>query len=71
MYALACAMFSGAVYHIFGGGQVNPVKWAIAAFTKEAGKAKAGWLRGTRAIRYWLDNARPSRASQGYVGMAG
>lgn len=71
MYAPAYTLFSGVVYRIFSGGQINLVQWATTTFTKEAGKAKAGWLRGTGTVRYWLDNARPSRAPQGHAGMAG
>jgi hypothetical protein len=67
MYALVSVLFSDAGNRIVGTGQAHTVYGA----TKKAGKAKAVKLRGTGAIRYWFNNARPGRAPQGYVGMAG
>jgi len=34
-------------------------------------QTKAGGLRGAGTVRHWFDNARPSRAPQGYAGLAG
>jgi len=67
MYALVSVLFSDAGNRIIGTGQAHPVYGA----TQKAGKAKAGGLRGTGAIRHWFDNARPRRAPQGHAGLAG
>ena len=66
MYALVSVLFSDADNSIGGTGQAHTVYGAVA---QEA--AKAGRLRGAGALRYRLDNARPSRAPQGYAGLAG
>ena len=58
----------GAGHGIGRPGQVNP-KCGAAAAAQEA--AKANRLRDTRFVRYWLDDARPSGAPQGYAGVAG
>lgn len=54
----------------FGAGQADLVHRAAASAAQEAPKGNAK-LRGSRVVRYWLDNARPSRAPQGYAGLAG
>jgi len=41
------------------------------AAAQKTRKAKADKLRGAGALRYWLDNARPSGAPQGHAGVAG
>ena len=51
----------------FGAGQADLVHRASAAQEAPKGCAK---LRSSRVVRYWLDNARPSRAPQGYAGLA-
>ncbi len=67
MYALVSVLFSDAGNRVVSTGQAHTVYGA----TQKAGKAKAGGLRGTRAIRYWFNDARPRRAPLGYVGVAG
>jgi len=42
-----------------------------AAAANQEAAAQAAKLRGTGFVRYWLDNARPSRAPQGHAGLAG
>lgn len=66
MYALVSILFSDAGNSIGSTGQAHTIYGAA----KETGKAQ-GRLRGAGAIRYWLDNARPSRAPQGHAGLAG
>jgi hypothetical protein len=68
MYALVSVLFSDAGNSIFSAGQAHPIHGAAAA-AQEA--AKANRLRDTRFVRYWLDDARPSGAPQGYAGMVG
>jgi len=65
MYAFVSVLFSDADNRIIGTGQAHTVYGAA----QEA--AKANRLRGAGVVRHWSDNARPSRASQGYAGMAG
>ena len=67
MYALVSILFSDAGNRVVGTGQAHTVYGA----TQKAGKAKAGGLRGTGAIRHWFNDARPGRAPQGYAGVAG
>jgi hypothetical protein len=62
--------FGFAVVGGFGAGQVNPVQWATTAFTKEAAK-RTITLPSTGTIRYWFNDTRPGRPTQGYAGMAG
>ena len=42
-----------------------------AAATTTKGSTKANGLRGAGAVRHRFDNARPSRAPQGYAGVVG
>ena len=65
MYALVSVLFSDADNSIGGTGQAHTVYGAA----QEAPKANR--LRGAGALRYWSDNARPSRAPQGHAGVAG
>jgi hypothetical protein len=65
MYAFVSVLFSNADSRIVGTGQAHTIYGA----PKEA--TKANRLRDTRFVRYWLDDARPSRAPQGYDGVAG
>ena len=65
MYALVSVLFSDAVNSIVSTGQAHTVYPSVA---KEAPK---GRLRGARTVRYWFDNARPSRTPQGHAGVAG
>ena len=58
----------GAGHGIGRPGQADP-QYGATQETQAA--AKAAKLRGAGAIRYWLDNARPSRAPQGHAGLAG
>ena len=51
-----------------GTGQAHTVHGA-AAVAQEA--AKTSRLRNTGFVRYWLDDARPSRTPQGHDGVAG
>ena len=51
-----------------GAGQADLVYRATA---QKARKAQADKLRGAGTLRYRLDDARPSRAPQSYVGMVG
>ena len=57
----------GAGHGIGRPGQADSER--AAAANQEA--AQAAKLRGAGAIRYWFDNARPSRAPQGHAGVAG
>ena len=57
----------GAGHGIGRPGQADSER--AAAADQEA--TQAAKLRGAGAIRYWLDNARPSRAPQGHAGLAG
>ena len=41
-----------------------------AAATTTQASTKANGLRGAGVVRYWADNARPSRTPQGYAGVA-
>lgn len=66
MYALVSVLFSDADNRIGGTGQAHTVYGAVIK-----AQTNAGGLRGAGAIRYWFDNARPSRAPQGYAGVAG
>jgi len=61
--------FCVAVFGSFGAGQAYTVHGTSAAAAQKTTKANAG-LRGAGVIRYWLDNARPSGAPQGYAGLA-
>jgi len=70
MYARTCTLPSGAGNSVNRSGQVNPVQWATTAFTKEAAK-RTITLRGTGVVRYWFNDTRPGRPTQGYAGMAG
>ena len=65
MYALVSG-FLNAGNSVGGTGQAHTIYGAA----KETGKAQGG-LRGTGVVRHWFDNARPSRAPQGYVGVVG
>ena len=58
-------LFGVAAFGGFGRGQAHTFNGAA----QEAGEDKT--VRGTRAIRHWLDNARSSRTSQGHAGLAG
>jgi len=64
MYALVSVLFSDAVNSIVSTGQAHTVYGAAQEATKNR-------LRGAGALRHWLDNARPSRAPQGYAGVVG
>jgi len=64
MYALVSVLFSDADNRIGGTGQAHTVYGAAQEATKNR-------LRGAGVVRYWLDNARPSRAPQGHAGLAG
>jgi hypothetical protein len=70
MYALVSVLFSDAGNRIVGTGQAHTIYGAAASAAQEAPKGNAK-LRGTGFVRYWLDNARPSRAPQGHAGLAG
>ena len=65
MYALVSVLFSDAGNSVGGTGQAHTVYPSVA---KEAPK---GRLRGAGALRYWFNDTRPSRAPQGYAGVAG
>jgi hypothetical protein len=56
----------------FGAGHciVSP-RQADFEYDTAASTQKTVKLRGTRVIRYWFNNPRPSRAPQGYAGLAG
>jgi hypothetical protein len=69
MYALVSVLFSDADNRVGGTGQAHTVYGAAASSTKA--QTKAGGLRGAGAIRYWLDNTRPSRTPQGHAGLVG
>jgi hypothetical protein len=71
MYALVSVLFSDADNRVGGTGQAHTVYGAASSVTKAATQTQAGKLRGARVVRYWLDNARPSRAPQGHAGLAG
>ena len=58
-------LFGVATVGGLGAGQAPAVRRA----SKEAGEDQA--VRGSRFVRYWLDNARPSRAPQGHAGLVG
>jgi hypothetical protein len=49
-------------------GQINPIHWGTTTAAKEG--AHQVNLPSARTVRYWLDNARPGRAPQSYVGLA-
>jgi len=66
MYAPVSVLFSDAGNRIVGTGQANPIQWP-ASSTKA--KTQTNDLRGAGAIRYWLDNARPSRSPQSHAAM--
>jgi hypothetical protein len=66
MYALVSVLFSDADNSIFSTGQAHTVYGVVIK-----AQTKAGGLRGAGALRYWADNARPSRAPQGYVSVVG
>jgi hypothetical protein len=68
MYALVSVLFSDADNRVGGTGQAHTVYGAASVIKAQT---KAGGLRGAGAIRYWLDHARPSRAPQSHVGVAG
>jgi len=53
-----------------GRGQAHTVHGTPSALTKAAAQTAAK-LCNTRAIRYWLGNARSSGAPQSYAGVAG
>ena len=65
MYALFCTMLLGVVRRIFSPRQAHFEQHTAASAQKTIK------LRGARAVRHWLDNARPSRAPQGHVGLVG
>jgi hypothetical protein len=67
LYALFY-LFGIATVSGLGARQVDLVHRATA---QKARKTQADKLRGSRVVRYWLDNARPSRAPQGHAGLAG
>jgi len=69
MYALVSILFSDAGNSIFSAGQAHTVYGTAASATKAVAQTAAK-LCNTRAIRYWLGNARSSGAPQGHVGMA-
>jgi len=68
MYALVFVLFSDAGNRIVGTGQAHTV-YRASSSTKA--KTQTNDLRGARAIRYWLDNARPRRAPQSHAGLVG
>ena len=70
MYALVSVLFSDADNRIGGTRQAHTVYGASSSVAQKATKGNAK-LRGAGAIRYWLDNARPSRAPQSHAGMVG
>lgn len=70
MYALVSILLSDAGNRVVGTGQAHTVYGAAASVAKETAKGNAK-LRGAGFVRYWLDNARPSRAPQGHAGLAG
>ena len=70
MYALVFVLFSDAGNRVVGTGQAHTIYRASSSITKEAAKGNAK-LRGAGFVRYWLDNARPSRAPQSHAGLAG
>ena len=63
-------LFGVATVGGLGAGQADLVHRAAASAAQEAPKGNAK-LRGAGALRYWLDNARPSRAPQGHAGLVG
>jgi hypothetical protein len=65
MYALSCTMLFGVVRRIFSTGQ------AYFEQHRATSAQKAIKLCGARAIRYWFNNARSSRAPQSHVGLVG
>jgi len=65
MYAFFCTMLFGVDNNVVSPRQAN-FEQRTAASAQKTIK-----LCGTRAIRYWFNNPRSSRAPQGYVGMAG
>lgn len=65
MYALVPVWFSNAGNSVVSTGHAN----AIYGTAKEARKVQA--VRGARTIRYWFNDTRPGRPTQGYAGMAG
>ena len=69
MYALVSVLFFDADDRIVSAGQAHTIHGTTTTTAQEA--AKADKLRGAGALRYWLDNARPSRAPQGHAGLAG
>ena len=68
MYALVSVLFSDAGNRVVSAGQAHTIHGA-ASSTKA--KTQTNALRGAGFVRYWLDNARPSRAPQGHAGLAG
>lgn len=68
MYALVSVLFSDADNRIVGTGQAHTI-YGATTVAQEA--TKANRLRSAGVVRYWADNARPSRAPQGYAGMVG
>jgi len=58
----------GAGHGIGRPGQADP---KCGAAQEAQAAAQADKLRGAGALRYWLDNARPSRAPQGHARVAG
>jgi len=67
-YAFVSVLFFDAGNRVVGAGQAHTV-YGAASSTKA--KTQTNGLRGTGFVRYWLDNARPSRAPQGHAGLAG
>jgi len=53
----------------FGRGQAHTVHGTSSSIAKAAAQTAAK-LCNTRAVRYWLGNARSSGAPQGYAGVA-
>jgi len=69
MYALVFILFFNAGNRVVSAGQAHTVHGTPSALT-EAAAQTAAKLCNTRAIRYWLGNARSSGAPQGYAGVA-
>ena len=65
MYAFSCTMFFGVDNNVVSPRQAH-FEQRTAASAQKTIK-----LRGAGTIRYWFNNPRPSRAPQGYVGVAG
>jgi len=68
MYALVFILFFDAGNRVVSAGQAHPIHGATT--TAQEAAQTAAKLCNTRAIRYWLGNARSSGAPQGYAGVA-